>query len=198
MKVFFIRHAPTAMNLTGEMALNYENATIIGDDKEEWFKKMGDLIPPLDFNVPICSSPAVRCRQTCHMLFNRNPDMVLEELHEFNCKDLGDMKFWEVTQEEFENRVKIRSFDMERQVDILFKMFDSFDSVFKNINNIICISHGMVIRYIYHYLNNNKGITPYEIINSKGFTFANLDLLVYDTIENTILVRNYKDPIKHG
>jgi hypothetical protein len=56
----------------------------------------------------------------------------------------------------------------------------------------------MVIRYIYHYLNNNKGITPYEIINSKGFTFANLDLLVYDTIENTILVRNYKDPIKHG
>ena len=87
--------------------------------------------------------------------------------------------------------------DMERQIDLIFKFFYSMHGAFPNIDNIVCISHGMVIRYIYHYLTGNKGISAYDVINSNGFKFYNLDLLVYDTGTKEIKDYHNRDHITH-
>ena len=198
MKLYFIRHAPTKPNLTGEIVENYDEVPIIENDYNDWHLKFDSYLPKIDINTPIFTSPILRCKQTCEKLFNRKPNFSIDVLKEFDCKELKNLKFWEITQEQFEDIVKLRSNDMEKQIDELLNMFDSIHKVFPNINNIISISHGMVIRYIYFYLNNNKSITPYEIINSKGFSFTNLDILTYDNITKEILVNRYKEPIIHN
>ena len=43
----------------------------------------------------------------------------------------------------------------------------------------------------------NPGISAYDVINSKGFKFSNLDLLIVDTVKKTVEVHHYKEPIKH-
>ena len=186
MKLYFLRHAPTAANLTGTMVQNYDREAIVGTMPEHWQEDIGQYLPKIDINTPVVSSPAKRCLQTVELLFKIPPMMILNELNEFDCGELNNLKFWEITKEEFENAVLLKPEDMERQIDLIFKFFYSMHGAFPNIDNIVCISHGMVIRYIYHYLTGNKGISAYDVINSNGFKFYNLDLLVYDTVTKEI------------
>ena len=186
MKLYFLRHAPTAANLTGTMVQNYDREPIVGTMPEHWQEDIGQYLPKIDINTPVISSPAKRCLQTAELLFKIPPMMILNELNEFDCGGLNNLKFWEITKEEFENVVLLKPEDMERQIDLIFKFFYSMHGAFPNIDNIVCISHGMVIRYIYHYLTGNKGISAYDVINSNGFKFYNLDLLVYDTVTKEI------------
>lgn len=197
MKLYFIRHAPTPANFVGAMIKNYNETNIINEEPVGWKEKVGCHLPELNIDTPIITSPALRCQQTAKLLFDRVPDIILKELDEFDCSGLGDRKFWEITEEEFCNCVKLNSNDMEKQIDLFFDTCYSLNTMFHNINHIICISHGMVIRYIYHYLTGRKNATPFDIINSKNFKFANLDMLVYDTDTKTIEVYNYKEPIQH-
>lgn len=197
MKLYFLRHAPTAANLTGTMVQNYEREPIVGTMPEHWQEDIGQYLPKININTPVISSPAKRCRQTAELLFKIPPMMILNELNEFDCGGLNNLKFWEVTKEEFENAVLLKPEDMERQIDSVFKFFDSMHGAFPNIDNIVCISHGMVIRYIYHYLTGNKGISAYDVINSNGFKFYNLDLLVYDTETEEIKDYHNRDHITH-
>ena len=186
MKLYFLRHALTAVNLTGTMVQNYEQEPIVGTMPEHWQEDIGQYLPKIDINTPVISSPAKRCQQTAELLFKNPPMLILDELKEFDCGGLNNLKFWEITKEEFENVVLLKPEDMERQIDLIFKFFYSMHGAFPNIDNIVCISHGMVIRYIYHYLTGNKGISAYDVINSNGFKFYNLDLLVYDTVTKEI------------
>ena len=197
MKLYFLRHAPTAANLTGTMVQNYEREPIVGTMPEHWQEDIGQYLPKIDINTPVISSPAKRCWQTAELLFKIPPMMILNELNEFDCGGLNNLKFWEITKEEFENTVHLKPEDMERQIDLVFKFFDSMHDAFPNIDNIVCISHGMVTRYIYHYLTGNKGISAYDVINSNGFKFYNLDLLVYDTETKEIKDYHNRDHITH-
>lgn len=197
MKLYFLRHAPTAANLTGTMVQDYDREPIVGTMPEHWQEDIGQYLPKIDINTPVISSPAKRCLQTAELLFKIPPTMILNELNEFDCGELNNLKFWEITKEEFENAVLLKPEDMERQIDLVFKFFDSMHGAFPNIDNIVCISHGMVIRYIYHYLTGNKGISAYDVINSNGFKFYNLDLLVYDTGTKEIKDYHNRDYITH-
>lgn len=197
MKLYFLRHALTAANLTGTMVQDYDREPIVGTMPEHWQEDIGQYLPKIDINTPVISSPAKRCRQTAELLFKIPPTMILNELNEFDCGELNNLKFWEITKEEFENAVLLKPEDMERQIDLVFKFFDSMHGAFPNIDNIVCISHGMVTRYIYHYLTGNKGISAYDVINSNGFKFYNLDLLVYDTGTKEIKDYHNRDRITH-
>lgn len=197
MKLYFLRHAPTAANLTGTMVQDYDREPIVGTMPEHWQEDIGQYLPKIDINTPVISSPAKRCQQTAELLFKIPPMMILNELNEFDCGGLNNLKFWEITKEEFENAVLLKPKDMERQIDSVFKFFDSMHGAFPNIDNIVCISHGMVIRYIYHYLTCNKEISAYDVINSNGFKFYNLDLLVYDTGTKEIKDYHNRDHITH-
>lgn len=197
MKIYFLRHAPTAPNLTGAMVQDYSQEPIAGTLPEHFEEDIRPYLPKLDINTPVICSPAKRCVQTVEKIFGIQPMMQVGELNEFDCKELEHLKFWEVTQEEFEKIVPLRATDMEKQIDIVFKFFNTLHDTFENINNIVCVSHGMVIRYIYHYLTGNKAITPYDVINSKGFKFYNLDLLVYDTETNEVEAYHNRDHITH-
>lgn len=197
MKLYFLMHALTAVNLTRTMVQDYDREPIVGTMPEHWQEDIGQYLPKIDINTPVISSPAKRCLQTAELLFKIPPMMILNELNEFDCGELNNLKFWEITKEEFENAVLLKPEDMERQIDLVFKFFDSMHNAFPNIDNIVCISHGMVIRYIYHYLTGNKGISAYDVINSNGFKFYNLDLLVYDTGTKEIKDYHNRDRITH-
>lgn len=197
MKLYFLRHALTAVNLTRSMVQDYDREPIVGTMPEHWQEDIGQYLPKIDINTPVISSPAKRCLQTAELLFKIPPTMILNELNEFDCGKLNNLKFWEITKEEFENAVLLKPEDMERQIDLIFKFFYSMHCAFPNIDNIVCISHGMVTRYIYHYLTGNKGISAYDVINSNGFKFYNLDLLVYDTGTKEIKDYHNRDLITH-
>jgi len=181
---YFIRHAPTYANKSGLMVNGYENADIEFHDKpEDWEDKVGKYIPD-DARQLIISSPTRRCLSTAKLLFDRYPDEVTDALGEFDCKNLGHNKFWEITEERFNQLVHLPSSTMaKRAMEILTDVGNLLRKE-HNTESLIAISHGMLIRYMYHFMAGNPDISAYDIINSKGFTFSNLDLLVVDTESN--------------
>ena len=198
MKFYFIRHAPTSANSSGSMVPGYENIDISSYDKpEDWEEKVGKHIPD-NARRFIVSSPTRRCISTARMLFDRLPMEVCKCLGEFDCKALGSRKFWEIPKEEFEKFVPLRPGAMEkRALEILHDMGNTVRHE-NNTDSVICISHGIVIRYLYHFMTGNPGISLYDVINSTGFKFSNLDLLIIDTSKKTAEVYRYKEPIDHA
>lgn len=195
MKIYFVRHAPTSCNLTGQMVAGYENTDIINIKPENWENKVGIYIPE-SARKCIISSPAKRCVQTSDLLFKRIPDSIYRPLDEFDCKALGDKKFWEISEEEFNKIVRLSPAGMTDKIKKIFETARYVKEEYRT-NECVAISHGMVIRYLWHYMNNHKYISAYDVINSKGFAFANLDLLIVDTSKMTVEVHNFKDPINH-
>ena len=197
MKFYFIRHAPTSANLSGSMVAGYENTDInLYDKPDDWEERVGKFIPEADRKV-IVSSPTKRCISTAKLLFDRLPTEVTTSLGEFDCKALGNKKFWEITEQEFNKLVFLPASTMEKRAKIVLHDMGNDIRHENNTDVVIAISHGMLIRYIYHYVNGNAGISAYDIINSKGFPFSNLDLLIVDTVKRTVEVHHYKEPINH-
>jgi len=197
MKFYFIRHAPTSANLSGSMVAGYENTDInLYDKPDDWEERVGKFIPEADRKV-IVSSPTKRCISTAKLLFDRLPTEVTTSLGEFDCKALGNKKFWEITEQEFNSLVFLPASTMEKRAKIVLHDMGNDIRHENNTDAVIAISHGMLIRYIYHYVNGNAGISAYDIINSKGFPFSNLDLLIVDTVKRTVEVHHYKEPINH-
>lgn len=193
MKFYFIRHWRTKFNLTGTMVKNYDDADIIDEQPVNWEEKVGQYIPNRSY---ILSSPVKRCIQTCEMLFDQAPRAILSDFGEFDCSGIGKRKFWEMTKEQFEKYVPLTSKDMEKRADVIFNMMPKCLEA-ENITDCVVISHGMLIRYLYHYLTGNKNISPFQVINSEGFTFSNLDLMIYDTNTKQIEVHRYDEPVSH-
>lgn len=197
MKIYFIRHAVTAANLAGAMVKNYDDADIIiSEDLNDWYTKVGQYIPSYA-RTYIISSPAKRCLQTSQLLFNINPRLITDDLAEFDCKALNDKKFWEISKNEFDSIVKLDPSTMMFKANKIFEACKNF-AEYHNIDNVICISHGMLIRYLYHYFIGNKSISAYDVINSNGYKFSNLDMLVIDTVLNNTKTYHYKSEINHN
>lgn len=192
MKLYIIRHATTKANLTGSMVRNYKNTPIIPFDPKRWMDLIGKHIEK-NPATPYITSPALRCIQTERALFGQNPDYVFSELSEFDCSALNGKKFWEISEKEFNDCVKLTSADMKQQVEKLFDKLKYFNPDVP----IVCITHGMVARYLYHYLSGNPDITPYDVINSVGFKFANLDMFEYDSTFGTIITYEFSRAICH-
>lgn len=193
MKFYFIRHWRTKFNLTGTMVKNYDDADIIDEKPVNWEEKVGKYVPNRSY---ILSSPVKRCIQTCEMLFDQAPRAILKDFGEFDCSGIGKRKFWEMTKEQFEKYVPLTAKDMEKRANVIFNMMPKCLENEK-ITDCVVISHGMLIRYLYHYLTGNKGISPFQVINSEGFTFSNLDLMIYDTNTKQIEVHRYDEPVSH-
>lgn len=197
MKFYFIRHAPTSANLAGAMIAGYENSDInLYDKPDDWEERVGKYIPEEDRKV-IISSPTKRCISTAKLLFDRFPNEVTTSLGEFECKALGNRKFWEITEEEFNKLVYLPASTMEKRALIVLRDMGNIIRHENKTNAVIALSHGMLIRYIYHYMTGNPGISAYDVINSKGFAFSNLDLLIVDTVKKTVEAHHYKEPINH-
>lgn len=179
------------------MVPGYENSDInIFDKPDDWEETVGKYIP-VEARKFIVSSPTKRCISTAKLLFDKLPMEVCKCLGEFECKNLGNRKFWEITKKEFDSLVYLPASTMEkRAMEIIHDMGNMIKHENKT-DSVICISHGMVIRYLYHYMTGNKSISAYDIINSNGFSFSNLDLLIIDTVKKSVEVHHYKEPINH-
>lgn len=198
MKIYFVRHAPTSANSTGTMTVGYENADItLWDKPEDWEETVGCHIPDEARRV-ILSSPTRRCISTAKLLFDRCPTELSELLGEFDCKDLGHLKFWAISAAEFNQKVFLPAATMESRARAILSELVNNVRHEEQVDSFVAISHGMVIRYMYHFLNGNPGISAYKVINSVGFRFSNLDLLVVDTDKLKTEAYHWKDPIKHA
>ena len=69
MKIYFLRHAPTAPNLTGAMVQDYSQEPIAGTLPEHFEEDIRPHLPELDINTPVICSPAKRCVQTVEKIF---------------------------------------------------------------------------------------------------------------------------------
>lgn len=199
MKFYFIRHAPTYANKSGIMVNGYENADIdIHDKPDDWEERVGHYIPEEARRV-IISSPTRRCLSTSKMLFGRYPDEVTEALGEFDCKNLGNRKFWEISEEEFNSLVYLPSSTMAKRANEILTDVGNLIKKEHNTDSVVAISHGMIIRYLYHYITGHPDVSAYDIINSKGYAFSNLDLLVADVnpgVCNLVFSFHYSKPME--
>jgi len=186
--VYLIRHAPTIANLMGQMVPGYDDVPILDfteDSARVWHSKVGRYLPSGEFRL--YSSPTVRCMRTAEMLF---PDMhiiKMPEAREFDCSFLGNRKFWEISRIEFESLIHFSCYDMARQV----KDFIDVCELTRN-ENIVVISSGMFIRYLYYYMRGNETIAPFDVLNSVGFSFHPLDMLHVNLDTNEVDV--YRNP----
>lgn len=197
MKIYFLRHAPTSANLSGTMAPGYETADItILDKPDDWEDNVGCHIPE-EARRTIISSPTRRCISTSKLLFDVYPNEVSEELGEFDCKGLGNCKFWEITEAEFNQKVFLPASTMETRARAILSELANNIKHENDVDSFVAITHGMVIRYMYHFLNGNPNISAFKVINSCGFRFSNLDLLVVDTERMCTDVYHWKEPIQH-
>lgn len=197
MKIYFIRHAPTSANMSGTMTAGYENSDITLFDKpDDWEERVGCHIPEEARKI-IVSSPTKRCISTAKLLFGKFPREVCGELSEFDCKGLGHLKFWEISEKEFNEHVFLPASTMKMRAKAILSELANNVKHENGVDSFIAITHGMVIRYLFHFLNGNPGISAYNIINSRGFAFSNLDLLVVDTVHLCTEAYHWRDQIKH-
>ena len=99
-------------------------------------------------------------------------------LNEFDCSGLGDKKFWEITEDEFNELSGLDGDECRKQI---FKLLDEIsDWVTENDQDLIYITHGMFTRLLYTVLTNKGDHSMFDIINSRTFEFKNLDMLVAD------------------
>lgn len=184
MKFYFIRHATTEANLSGSMVKNYNSYDILPFDDQSWWKNIRDRVP---YAHEVNVSPTLRCEHTANILFPYANVNIRQELKEFDCSGIGDEKFWEMTESQFEKKVKLSWKDMYSQTHNMFRHLCKDREV---TDKIVCISHGMFIRYVYWYINSQYKVSPYKVINSIDFDFKNLDVLEveYDPYNDTGIV----------
>ncbi len=196
---FFIRHAPTAANYTGSMVNGYDNADIVSTEKPaDWEERIGKFITR-DPGMPIFCSPAKRCRQTAQMLFGDVEIIENDLFREFDCAGLGSRKFWEINEAEFNSCVNVSNTDMiNRAMEILHGFGRQLERDY-GMSSCVIVSHGMLIRYLYHFMTGNMDISPFDVIRSKGFKFANLDMLKIVDEPGYKCVRDYhfQPPVEH-
>ena len=196
---YFIRHAPTAANYTGSMVNGYDNADIVSMEKpKDWEERIGKYIPD-DARKHIFCSPAKRCRQTAKMLFGDVEIIENDLFREFDCAGLGSRKFWEISEHEFNDCVDVTTSDMLTRAVTILKGFGQQLERDYGIFSCVVVSHGMLIRYLYHYMQNNSDISPFDVIRSEGFKFANLDLLkiVYELAGREVRDYHFNPPVEH-
>ena len=188
--IYLIRHAPTEANMSGSMVKDYNSQPIIKFDTEAWHKKL----PELKDVKKVYISDTLRTRQTAEALFPDAEIEVLDCLTEFDCSALGDKKFWELTENEFNNLVHISP---EEICCECIKTFTRLNSLNRN-SDVICISHGMKIRALIHFYKKLiegpfepvKELSAYRIINSLDENFKNLDVCQINIKENSLKIIN--------
>lgn len=181
-KMFFIRHAPTKANLAGDIVKDYDSYDIMDFDVEKWKNEIGIHIPK-DFKLFV--SPAKRCQQTAEKLFPGKEYKVIDDLSEFDISALGDLKFWEISEEQFNSIVgltkyqafcKIRSMAYQVSRDVCYCAGE----------NAVLIGHGFygrLMKDIYEGNTLSSEPTVLELLNSKPFSFRNLDMMELEKAE---------------
>ena len=180
MKLFYIRHAPTKANVSGDIVKDYDSYDILDFDRDEWMKKVGCHLPKYNFKIFV--SPAKRCRQTAEILFPGQRYEVIPDLTEFDISELDTkgLKFWEIDEKTFRENVYLSKSDARNRwtnalIDIVGKCDDGD-------KNAVIIGHGFYGRLVRSIYNNDED-TPFQILNSTNFEFKNLDMMEIEHCE---------------
>lgn len=188
MKIFYIRHAPTMANINGELVDDYDGQSIVGFNNDRWYEKVGSNLPK-DFKLFI--SPAKRCKETAKVLFPDKDYTVVQDLAEFDLSELNKSgkKFWEIDEETFNKYIFLpeRSI-INRWLNALGSMLCKCDS---NDDTVVVIGHGFYGRLVNEIYQNNDD-SVFDILNSKNFSFGNLDMMEINK-RKVVNVWRYKD-----
>lgn len=174
MKIFYIRHAPTTANINGDIVEDYDGQSIVFFNKDRWYEKVGSNLPK-DFKLFV--SPAKRCKETAKVLFPDKEYTVIQDLTEFDLSELTKLgqKFWEIDEDTFNKYVYLPKSDIiNRWVNALESMRPKCDS---SDDTIVVIGHGFYGRLVEDIYNEDRDDTVFDILNSKNFSFKNLDMM---------------------
>ena len=177
-RIYFIRHAPTIVNQTGEMVKDYKHVNIqplTDDEINIWNNRVGKYIKSFDH---VYISDTTRTHETSQLLLKPTETIINEDLNEINCLSLGDEKFWEISEDRFNELVHVDLEEFDAKVKALINKLLNVDAS----HNIVCVTHGLYIRHLYHLLTSNKADTLYKQINSVDFKFNPLDMLEVDYV----------------
>ena len=170
MRFFYIRHAPTEANMSGDMVKDYDSFSIMPFDANKWYSKVGKNLPK-DFKLFV--SPAKRCQETAKALFPTHEYKILNSLEEFDCSVLNGKKFWEISEEEFN---QITKFDKKQMFERCKTMLIEIANNAFIDDNVVIIGHGFYGRLLCSYwMEDNDSV--YNILNSKNFQLRNLDMV---------------------
>lgn len=185
--LFYIRHAPTQANLVGDIVKDYDSYSIVDFDIEKWKKEIGSHIPN---NFKLFVSPAKRCKETAEKLFPGKEYEVLDELKEFDVSGLGSLKFWEITEEQFNKLVNLTKYQTFCRIRTALKHISK--NVDYHAEAAVIIGHGFYGRLLkdaYDGKTLDSSTTVLGILNSKYFQFRNLDMM---EIENANIKKVYR------
>jgi len=193
--IYLIRHALTEANLAGSMVKNYDEYPIIDFDVEKWYEKAPQELKNIK---KVYISDTLRTRQTAEKLFPNAEIKVFKWLNEFDCSGLGDKKFWQITEEEFNQLVDLSP---ELIYGQCFHAAIRMDYINDNYGDAIYIGHGMKMRALirffklgFQYKNfkfGPKEFNAYRLINSLDEDFKNLDICSIDLNNEIIDIIKY-------
>ena len=174
MRIFYIRHAPTAANVTGDIVKDYDSQDIIDFDADDWKRRIGCHLPK---SFKLFVSPAKRCEQTAKKLFPEKDYTIVPDLTEFDVSELAEsgLKFWEIDEETFKSKVHLC------KSDVCTRWINALIDITKDCpDDVVIIGHGFYGRLVRE-LYEETGDHIFDILNSKNFQFKNLDMMKIET-----------------
>ena len=174
MKIYLLRHAQTGPNVSGEMVKDYSKCGILPQEPGYWNccrKFINQYVTP---NTIFCSD-TLRAKQTAKMIY---PDMhacTENQLDDFDCSKVGSKKFWEMSREEFDEKVHIGEPEIYETLTLLI------NNLAKLPENSLCITHGLLMKALYQYAKDPLyEISIYNLLTRPKKQIYNLDLMELD------------------
>lgn len=174
MKIYLLRHAQTGPNVSGEMVKDYSKCGILPQEPGYWNccrKFINQYVTP---NTIFCSD-TLRAKQTAKMIYPDRYACTENQLNDFDCSKVGPKKFWEMSREEFDEKVHIGEPEIYETLTLLI------NNLAKLPENSLCITHGLLMKALYQYAKDPLyEISIYNLLTRPKKQIYNLDLMELD------------------
>ena len=174
MKIYLLRHAQTGPNVSGEMVKDYSKCGILPQEPGYWDCCRNFINQYVTPNAIFCSD-TLRAKQTAEMIYPDRHACTENQLVDFDCSKAGPKKFWEMTREEFDEKVHIEESEIWSTITLLI------DNLAKLPENSLCITHGLLMKALYQYAEYPMDeISIYNLLTKPKKQIYNLDLMGFD------------------
>lgn len=174
MKIYLLRHAQTGPNVSGEMVKDYSKCGILPQEPGYWDCCRNFINQYVTPNTIFCSN-TIRAKQTAEMIYPDRHACTENQLDDFDCSKAGPKKFWEMTREEFDEKVHIKEPEIWDTITLLL------NNLAKLPENSLCITHGLLMKALYQYVEYPMDeISIYNLLTKPKKQIYNLDLMELD------------------
>lgn len=174
MKIYLLRHAQTGPNVSGEMVKDYSKCGILPQEPGYWDCCRSFINQHVTPSNIFCSN-TLRAKQTAEMLYPDRHACTENQLDDFDCSKAGPKKFWEMSREEFDEKVHIDESKIWSTITLLI------ENLARLPENSLCITHGLLMKALYQYTEYTMDeLSIYNLLTKPKKQIYNLDLMELD------------------